>query len=813
MFNNYLIIAWRNLLRLKAHALINILGLTLGIVASLGIFLIVSYEYGFDKFHSGHSRIYRMLGIVTESTGDRLSFGKVPIVFSEAGRRQLSGLEEIATAIPYNSRITVGDGEFSGKQFESKSPHSQFVTTAVVDPQFFRMFKYRWLAGSPTSALTDPFSVVITESRAKIYFGPGSLEDMIGKKLIFGDSLSVRVTGIIKDWEQNSDLLFSDFISFSSLDRSPLRAVYSKDSWDPSALSAWTFIKLDQNTKVSQIKEQLAQLNPAGKDHSNALELSLEPISSIHFNRDLIENTIRTAHRPTLLFLMMIGIFILALAVINFINLSSAGFFQRAKEAGVRKVLGSPRLSVFFHFLTESFLLTSFAVLLAIFLINPVISAYKSFLPAGFKIQLFDLKMMIFLGSVTVFTSILAAIYPAKALSSMIPAVNLKESGQSISSNLWWVKKSLIVFQLTISILFIIASLVTIQQLKFTRDKDLGFDPQSIIHIDLPGGTNAASNRLLMQNINAIKGVELTASQWLAPMSNNPRGMKLKILPADDKDFWVTQIAGDENFIPLYDIKIIAGRNLVKADSVKELVINEHLSGMAGFDSPMDAIGKILYWNDKPYPVVGVVRDFHTHSLHDPQTPLCIIHRPEREGTLAIKIELDKKHASGLIVTLKQIEQSWKSQFPGKDFNFRIFDQTLALLYEKDRQTGILMKTAMMLALLISCMGLFGLSMFMVQKRSREMSIRKILGANMFNIITILSSDFLVLVLPAFMLAAPLAWYLMNNWLREFAYRIDMPWWVFIFAGMFVLVLTGLTVGIQAFKAAFANPVIHLRSE
>jgi putative ABC transport system permease protein len=370
----------------------------------------------------------------------------------------------------------------------------------------------------------------------------------------------------------------------------------------------------------------------------------------------------------------------------------------------------------------------------------------------------------------------------------------------------------LIVFQLTISILFIIASLVTIQQLKFTRDKDLGFDSQSIIHIDLPGGPNLASNRLMMQNLNAIKGVEQTASQWLAPMSNNPRGMKLKILPADNKDFWVTQIAGDENFIPLYNIKIIAGRNLEKADSVKELVINEHLSGIAGFDSPMDAIGKILYWNDRPYPVVGVVRDFHTHSLHDPQTPLCIIHRPEREGTLAIKMELDK-HASGLIVILKQIEQSWKSQFPGKDFHFRIFDQTLALLYEKDRQTGILMKTAMILALLISCMGLFGLSMFMAQKRNREMGIRKILGANVFNIITILSSDFLVLVLPAFLLASPLAWYIMNNWLQEFAYRIDMPWWVFIFAGMFVLVLTGLTVGIQAVKAVSVNLVNSLRME
>jgi len=508
---------------------------------------------------------------------------------------------------------------------------------------------------------------------------------------------------------------------------------------------------------------------------------------------------------------MGIALFILILAVINFINLSTAQSVRRAKEVGVRKVLGSSRTSLIFQFLTETLMLTSFAVLLAALLVNPVLTAFQSFIPQGVTFHLFNPSTLIFLMLVTIVTTLLAGLYPAKILSSYLPALSLKGAGVQRRGEKWLLRKGLIVFQFTVSLIFIIGTIVIADQLSYTRSKDLGFTADAIITVETPWGDSLSKVRVAAEKIKQLSGVNRVALAWATPGS--ARGMRIKFKNTDVKETEVAQVDGDENLIPLYQIKLLAGRNLAHTDSVREFVINETLSRLMGYKKPDEAIGKTVYWFNKPYPVVGVVADFHSSSLHDPIVPLCIINRVEREGTLAIKLAAKGKLSNTLGTTLKQVEKAWKSIYPAGTFDYRFYDESLALAYQKDRQTATLMNTAMAVTIFISCIGLFGLVLFTAEKRAKEISIRKILGASVVNIAAMLSMDSLILVIIALLIASPIAWYFMSKWLQGFAYRINISLWIFILAGLGAIFIALITVSFQAIKAALMNPVKSLKAE
>ncbi len=813
MFRNYLKIAWRNISRHKTYTAVNVLGLSLGICACIAIYEVTSYELSFDTFHPGKERIYRVMGDVTESTGEKLHFARVPFAVLNSCRASLSDLEGIAGIIPYNAKISIPDGDKPEAQFGSIIGGTNYITTVIADPQYFDIFKYDWLAGDASTALAAPYTVVLTERRAHQYFGSGPLDKMLGRQLIYEDSLKVNVSGIIKDPDKNTDLAFTDFISVGTLQNSFLKNNISQDSWSQQDMSTWTFVKLRAGTTAAQVNKQLAGLVKTHADPQVKLALWLEPLSALHFNGDVIENTIRTAHLPTLYSLMGIALFILILGIINFINLSTAQSIQRAREVGVRKVLGGNRPGLVFQFLTESFLLVLFSVLLATVLVRPVLFGFRSFIPNGVSFRLFEPSTMLFLILIIIGTTLFAGLYPAKVLSSYPPVISLKGSGTERGSEKWLLRKGLIVFQFTVSLVFIMGSMVIANQLRYVREKDLGFNADAILTIETSGSDSISKIGVLVQKIRQIPGINKVALQWLSPMTGNSRGMNVKFKSSDLKDFRVTQVAGNEDYIPLYQIKLLAGRNLGKSDSVNEFVINEKLSGLMGNKLPEDAIGKTLYWNDKPYPVVGVVADFHTKSLHDPITPLCIINRPDRESALAIKLASKGAGPAMVSTTIARIEKAWKQIYPAAGFNYRFYDHSLALLYEKDRQTAIMVNSAMAISIFISCMGLFGLALFTTKKRAKEISIRKIMGASVSNIATMLSMDFIVLVLIALFIASPVAWYFMNQWLQGFAYRIPVSGWVFIFAGMTALLIAIITVSFQSIKAAIANPVKNLRAE
>jgi putative ABC transport system permease protein len=813
MFRNYFKIAWRNISRHRTYAVVNVLGLSLGICACIVIYDVTSYELSFDTFHPGKERIYRVMGDVTESTGNKLHFARVPFALSNICRENLSDLEGITGIIPYNAKISIPGKDKPAAQFESMIRGTNFISTVIADPQYFDIFKYEWQTGNASTALEAPYTVVLTESKARQYFGSGPLDKMIGRQVIYEDSLKVNVSGIIKDWDKNTDLAFTDFISAGTLQNSFLKNNISLNSWNQEDMSTWTFAKLRAGASATRVNEQIAGLVRIHTDSQVRLAVWLQPLSAVHFNGDVIENTIRTAHLPTLYSLIGIALFILTLGVINFINLSTAQSIQRAKEVGVRKVLGSKRSGLVLQFLTESFVLVLFSVLLATVLARPVLFEFRSFIPNGVSFRIFEPATMLFLILVIIFTTLLAELYPAKVLSSYPPAISLKGPGAERGGEKWLLRKTLIVFQFAVSLVFIIGSMVIADQLRYTREKDLGFTADAIITLETSSSDSLSKIGVLAQKIRQLPGVNKVALQWLSPMTENSRGMKLKFKSSDLNDFWVTQVAGNEDYIPLYQIKLLAGRNLTKSDSVNEFVINEKLSELMGNKSPEDAIGKTLYWNDKPYPVVGVAADFHTKSLHDPITPLCIINRRDRESALAIKLLSKGVGAETVNSTLSQIQKAWKQIYPAADFNFRFYDKSLALLYEKDQQTAALVNTSMAISIFISCMGLFGLALFTVKKRAKEISIRKILGASIGSIAMMLSLDFIVLIIISLFIASPVAWYFMNQWLQGFAYRIHISGWVFIFAGATAIWIALVTVSFQSIKAAIANPVKSLRAE
>ena len=807
MLKNHFKIALRNILHNKVYTVINILGLSLGICSCIVTYLVTSYEFSFDDFHPGKENIYRVMGDLTENTGEKLHFMKLPMPILKNARSGLSGMDAIAGIIPYRAKINIPDGSKSPKHFDGDAD-----TTVIAESQYFDIFKYEWLAGNARTALKAPFSVVLTESRARQYFGSAPLDKMVGRQVIYDDSLKVNVSGIIRDWNKNTDLAFTDFISFSTIQSSFLKSGFNADSWKQGDMSTWIFTKIADGANPAKVNAQMMAMIKTHAGQQIKLTPWLEPLSDIHFNADVIENQTRTAHKPTLYGVIGISLFILILAVINFINLSTAQSVRRAKEVGVRKVLGSSKTNLVFQFLTETFVLTLFAVALAVALVKPVMLGFHSFIPTGVTFSL-ELPIVIFLVLITLVTSLLAGLYPAVALSSYLPVQSLKGNGLQPGSDRWLLRKGLIVFQFSVSLVFIISSIVIADQLNYTRKKDLGFNSDAIITVDVPRGDNPNNINVLADAVKQLSGVDKVTRQWVTPMTGNTRGMKLKFRSTDVKEMGVTQVVGDENFIPLYHIKLLAGRNLLHADSVTELVVNESLSRLTGNKTPGDALGKILYWNNKPYPIVGVVADFHTNSLHSAITPLCIINRPDRMGALAIKLASKGKQSGMIKTTLAQVEKIWKRIYPAAPFSFKFYDESLALLYEKDQQTATLLNTSMAVTIFISCIGLFGLALFTAQKRAKEISIRKILGASITNIAVMISKDFMILVVIALLIASPVAWYFMNKWLQDFAYHITISWWVFVLAGFAAVFIALLTVSFQSIKAALMNPVKSLRSE
>ena len=812
MIKNYFKIAWRNIVRNKIYTAINVLGLALGICACLVIYLITSYEFSFDRFHPERDRIYRITGELLRNNGEKEFLN---CIISDVGgiENDIPGFEKKAGLHYYDAKINIPDKEETKEFYDDNK-------VIVTWPQFFEIFKYDWLAGNAATALSEPDKVVLSENRARSYFGNEPLQKIIGRTVIYNDSLLVTVSGIVKDWKRHTDFPFTDFISIGTAANSFMKRDIQATDW--SGLhphGSMAFVKLNKGVKVADINKKIdayAKQHARPSGFGKLLSLQLQSLSDIHFTKDYYRaddgDSFRKAHLPTLYALIAIALFILIIAAVNFINLSTAQSIQRSKEVGVRKVLGSGRKRLVFQFLTETFVLAFIALLIALLLVNPVLSLFSSFIPKGLIFDPFNFSTIGFLLILLIATSLFAGFYPAKVLSSYIPVLSLKGNTVKEGNAGVSLRKILIVFQFVFSLSFIIGALVISNQIKFMRSKDKGFKTDAILTVN-NWNDQSGKMKVLAERIKRLPGVDKVILQSTSPMGFGEQGTNLTYKGENEVKLEVSTKVGNEEFIPFYQMKIVAGRNMVHSDSLQELVINEAFSKKLGFAKSADAIGKFLYQGDKPFPIVGVVADFHQGSFHDMIKPVVIQHMPEWESSLAISFAAKGKHVTDLKQLVSRVEAEWKQLYPDTGINYSFLDESISWLFEKDEQTAWLIKVAMGITIFISCIGLFGLVMFYTERRTKEIGIRKVLGASVANIVVMLSKDFLMLIIIAFVIATPIGWYFMNQWLQDFAYRINIGWWIFLLAGLILILIALITVSFQAIKAAIANPVKSLRTE
>ena len=828
MANHQLRSAVRFLARHKGYSGINILGLTLGLCACLVIYHIVSYEFSFDRAYPDRDRIYRVGCRIRIDNGNGVineGYGKsIPAPAPDALRAEVPHIETLAAYYPYNVSITIpqsgaggssgaGSGAGSGSaapiRIEPKGVNPFVSTTIIVSKDYFDIFPYIWLAGTPAQSLSQPYSVVLTASRARDYFGHLPADQYIGRELIYDDSLHVRVSGIIRDYEGNTDFPNTDFISFPTISHSFLKDIYRHDRWrfNLGVPGIQAFVKLSKNANAGQtaaLFDTLLQRHIANDAFLKMLKLNmvLQPLSDVHFNEAYDNDGIRKANRPALYGLIGAAVFILLLAIINFINLSTAQALQQAKDIGIRRILGATRRRLIGRSLTETAILTALSVIIAVALFRPVMALFRNYLPEGVSFNPFSPALLFFAVGSGIITVFLAGLYPAISLVRLRSNQNV----QPQNTQRFTFRRVLIVFQFSISLLFIITSLIVGRQITYMLHADMGFSSSAVVTIN---GVNAPPQqiRLFARQAPGIPGIQEVTVQGHAPAGVQAIQNPMQLDNRTDNNLEVTIQPGDRQFIPFYHMQLLAGRNLSSGDDLSEFVINDTYRKALGFSKPAEAIGHTLTWQGKTLPIVGVVADYHTSSLHTAIPALVIARAANRDNSVGLRI------ASTDHQTLSRLETLWKRLLPDLPFTYTFLDDSITQLYKRDRQLSWLIGISTAVTIFVSCIGLLGLTLFIVERKKKEVSIRRVLGAGVAHIVFLLNKEFLVLVGIALVIASPIAFLGMHRWLQNFAYRVTISWWIFLLAGLIIVTISVATISLRVIRAARANPVDSLRAE
>jgi putative ABC transport system permease protein len=818
MFKNYLKIAFRNIRKHKIFTLINISGLAIGISAALVIYLIVSYQYSFDKFHKNRERIYRVVSridfpdLVIRNSG-------VPVPTAKAVKEEVTGLElasHFMTISP--AKISIPDGKMGpGKTFKKQNG------IIYADRDYFKLFTYDWLAGSPTTALNEPFRIVLTESRAKAYFGDLSYDATIGKNLNYDDSIRLTVSGIVKDLDEITDFTFKEFVSLSTIENSGLRSHWNWGEWGSINSASQLFVRLSPGTSPNKVETQIVSLRNKyreNKDKKDDTRHSLQPLADIHFNGDYGAYDQAVAHKPTLYGLFAVALFLLMLGCINFINLTTSQAAQRAKEIGIRKTMGGSKAQLIFQFLGETFFLALLATVLSVVLVPSLLKIFSDFIPQGISFRsLNQVHVWIFLLILVILVSLLSGFYPALILTRFQPVNVLKNQAHSgtAQTRSSWLRKTLTVTQFIIAQFLIIATLLVTKQINYSLNKELGYKKEAIVFIGLPWNffSEKKDDRrfALLEKIKAIPEIENVSLSGAPPASGNTSSTTMKFARGEKLIETMVEIKyADTSYFDLYRMKLIAGNNLKQSDTTKEFVINETYARFLGFTNPRDAIGQFID-RDFKVPIVGVVEDFHTKSTHEPIKPLA--YSSAAENSYTIHLALKPRGMDGELWkrAISKVEKSYKDLYAEDDFSYTFYDESIAAFYKTEQNINRLLKWSSGLCIFISCLGLLGLVMYTTSLRIKEIGVRKVLGASAIQIVSMLSSDFMKLVILAFLIATPLAWWALNDWLGNFEYRTELSWWIFAIAGLGMLIIALLTLSIQTIRSAIANPVEALRSE
>ena len=822
MFKNYWRIGWRFLSRNKIFTAIHILGLSLGICGCLVLFLITHYEFSFDRNWADGERIYRIAGERRSPDGDE-GFMNSPYDDVAGFETQIRGFEAKAALYEHHGKIAVPGMGGKAKEFDNHIPGSWQATAIFTRPAYFDVFRYTWLEGNARS-LDRSDNVVLTESRARLYFGNIPLGEMMGKTVVYDDSMQMYVAGVVKDPVANTDFGYTDFLSVITATHSFLKKDIPTADWRSlSPHRSMAVVKLDRGVTAEQVNRQFAKYvkeHVQFKRQGTSLVFYLQPLRALHFTPDFHRgddgDNWRKPYLPTLYAMIGVAVFILLIAAINFINLSTAQSLSRAKEVGVRKVMGSLKANIRIQFLVETLMVTLLAVVTGILLVNPVLALFHDYVPPVVKFHLLNPATLGFLAAVTVLTTLLAGSYPAVVLSNYLAVLSLKGMVAGSGRGGLSLRRALIVFQFTVSLLFIVGAIVIGKQIRYMRNTDKGFNTDRVMTIS---DWDLAPSKLetYTKSIRHLPGIESAVMEGMPPMGF-AQSMDMFSATPDLKGMRVVSShMGNEDYVPFYGMKLLTGRNVFHSDSLRELIINETYARQLGCKTPQEALGRLLYGMtanggvNKGFPVVGVVADFHVGSFHDAIPPAVIQNVKDRMQSVAIKVASSDPAAVQRVMT--GMEEEWKKQFPDRPFRASFLTESIGWLYGQEENTAWLVKMAMGVTVFISCMGLFGLGLFTTRRRAKEISIRKVLGASVASITTLLTKDFAWLVGIAFLVATPVAWWFSHQWLQDFVYRTALSWWVFALAGLGALGIAILTVGLQAIRTATANPVKYLRNE
>ncbi|MBX9781796.1 MAG: ABC transporter permease [Chitinophagaceae bacterium] len=823
MIKNYFTIAVRNFLKHKSFTLINVSGLAIGISAALVIYLIVQFEFSFEKFRKDNDRIYRVVSDLTFPGESVMKNSGVAMPLPAAVKTDITGIEaatHFVTAWETNVKVPV-------KGSQSPAEYKNQLNIIYADENYFKLFQYNWLAGSEQTALKDPYQVVLTEEKARTYFGNLSPQDIIGKEMIYNDSVKVTVSGIVKEpVQQSTDFRFKEFISMATFIKKKLYENFGSNDWNSVNSASQLFVKLKTGTSVAQINSQFATLRKKyvkpENNEKDATVHSLQPLTDMHFNAEYGSfDDVRQAHKPTLYGLLAVALFLLLLGCINFINLTTAQASQRAKEIGIRKTLGSGKPQLLFQFLSETFLLTLLATALSIAIMPWLLKIFSDFIPPEISFSSINqLHVWLFLAALVAVMTLLSGFYPSLVLTKFKPVAVLKNqlpAGTKQSRNVW-LRKTLTVTQFVIAQFLVIATLVVSKQVNYSLNKELGYKKEAIVYFrtywDFFSGKPDNRRFALLEKIKAMPEVEKVSLGSNSPAHIGGSSTTMKVNNGEKETELMTEILNAHpDYFDIYKLKLVAGKFYERSDTTKEYLVNEAFTKAFGFKKPEDAIGKLINANNKSFPITGVLKDFHTKSTHAAIEPLVFSGAENRSFSIHVALKAQEGKPGQWKNALAKMEKEYKALYPDNDFKYEFFDETIAGFYKKEQDVARLLNWSAALCIFISCLGLLGLVMYTTNTRTKEIGVRKVLGASVTQLVALLSKDLMSPVLIAFVIASPLAWLAMNNWLQDFVYRTQIGWWVFAVCGLSMLLIAIIVLGIRTVRAALANPVKSLRTE
>ncbi|GAA4461747.1 ABC transporter permease [Nibrella saemangeumensis] len=804
MLRNYLKIAFRNLVKHKSFSFINIVGVAIGLACFLLIALYVQDELSYDRHHKNADRIYRVARTFLSKDGtESLKLGHAAPPFGSLIRQDFPELEQVTRLYEYNALIRHGEHSFNEENI------------FLAEENVFRVFTFNVLSGNPDKALVNPFSIMFSRPMAEKYFGK---ENPIGKTVRLDSQFDLTVTGVFEALPDQSHFHPNFLVSFSTLNDNRIYGAEGlRSNWGNNSFS--TFILAPPNYDISRLEKAF----PAFQDRhippyqnikaSSYSILNLMKLTDIHLHSQLDSEIEPNGDIQYVYLFSAIGLFILLIACINYMNLATARSSSRAKEVGMRKVVGAVRNQLVGQFLSESLLLVSIALVIAMLLVLIFLPFLNDFTQKQLTIgSLADPIFLLTLIAITLVTGLVAGSYPAFFLTSFQPISVLKGKVASSMRN-GRLRQTLVVTQFAIAVALIISTAVVYNQMKYIQNYKLGYQKDQIVLLRM-GADSARDYDALKQEFKRSSAINDVARSSRIPSGRLLDSWDAYVSKGDTMaptDIGIKALTIDYEFIPTYQIEMAAGRNFSRefpTDDSTAFILNETAVRMLGWKDPNDAIGKQFGYGRDRGQIIGVTKDYHFESLHQTVAPIVMFLDPQRLFWASIHVA-----GKNLPNALAHIESIWKKNYPERPFAYEFLDQRFGQLYAREQTQQTLFGIFAGIAIFISCLGLFGLSMFMAEQRTKEIGVRKVLGASMVDIVALFSKDFLKLVLVAIVIASPIAWYAMDKWMQDFAYQSGIPWWVFVLAGVLAVAIALFTISFQSIKAALMNPVKSLRTE